>query len=256
MAKLTKAESKAHLKAERMLEQDVLTMDEKHFVLENWHESANEMNAIAGAFFTPAQLASDFSLEIGPGSTIDLCAGIGMLSFYRQLNSPKPMPMTCVEINRRYVEVGKKILPEARWIHADALSALDLDLGTFDVAISNPPFGRIARSFDSPRYHGPDFEYHILDIAAHIARLGAFILPQESAPFRYSGQQSHVRAQNGRAVQFETILGARMEASSGIDTAFYKNDWKFKVPNIEVVIVEFPVMTISAAEVLCLEAAE
>ncbi|HFF8716819.1 TPA: hypothetical protein ACGE77_005400, partial [Klebsiella pneumoniae] len=63
MAKLTKAQLKAHREAEAILTKDVLNYDEKLFVLYNWHEGANFTNGAAGAFFTPADLASDFAIE-------------------------------------------------------------------------------------------------------------------------------------------------------------------------------------------------
>ncbi len=40
MSKLTKAQAKAHQEACDLLQKDVLTLDEKWFVLENWQESA------------------------------------------------------------------------------------------------------------------------------------------------------------------------------------------------------------------------
>ena len=51
MAKLTKAQSKAHLQAEQLLQKDILTLDEKIFVYENWNEAALHDNTRAGAFF-------------------------------------------------------------------------------------------------------------------------------------------------------------------------------------------------------------
>jgi hypothetical protein len=54
--------------------------------------------------------------------------------------------LTCVEINPRYFEVGRKLLPEARWINADVFDWRTLDLGRYDVAIANPPFGRVKPS--------------------------------------------------------------------------------------------------------------
>jgi len=59
MAKLSKAEWKAHEEAKRILTKDTLSHDEKLYVLENWHESATNDNARLGAFFTPMALAID-----------------------------------------------------------------------------------------------------------------------------------------------------------------------------------------------------
>lgn len=44
--------------------------------------------------------------------------------------------ITCVELNPHYVEVGKKVVPEATWICADVLDPFLPDLlGQFDFAI-------------------------------------------------------------------------------------------------------------------------
>jgi hypothetical protein len=82
MAKLTKAEARAHAQAKELLRKDVLTYDEKVFVLDNWHEGASHINGAAGAFFTPKGLARDFAIDACGGRTLDLCAGIGALAFH------------------------------------------------------------------------------------------------------------------------------------------------------------------------------
>ncbi len=43
------------------------------------------------------------------------------------------------------MEIGRKLLPEARWINADVFDWRELDLGRYDCAIGNPPFGRVKR---------------------------------------------------------------------------------------------------------------
>lgn len=146
MAKLTKAQLKAHNEAEAILTKDCLSEDEKLFVLDNWHEGANWTNGASGAFFTLADLASDFAIEAGSGRIIDLCAGIGAFSYHihdRHRYNPQNVEITCVEINPRYVEVGKKILPEAHWICADVFDwrewwLKDLKGELFETAVSNP----------------------------------------------------------------------------------------------------------------------
>ena len=81
MARLTKQQAALHAQACAYLEKDILTFDERLFVLEHWQESANHINGVAGAFFTPQSLASDFSIEVEGRRIIDLCAGIGSLAF-------------------------------------------------------------------------------------------------------------------------------------------------------------------------------
>src|ERR1051326_3352430 len=202
MAKLTKAQSKAHLQAEELLRKDVLTLDDKIFVYENWNEAALHDNTRAGAFFTPMGLANDFKLEVPGPRIIDICAGIGILSFCKlhfQYHDPDPLPqITCVEINPDYVRVGRKLLPEAEWICADIFEIWRELRRDFTTAIANPPFGNQKQPGCAPRYTGSEFEYKIIDIASHLAEYGAFILPQNSAPFRYSGAPYYQRHEHER----------------------------------------------------------
>lgn len=244
MAKLTKAQAKAHQKACDLLTKDVLTEDDKFFVLENWQESASHINTVAGAFFTPFDLARDFAIETYPGRIIDLCAGIGMLSFAIRCKhqwDKAAIDFTCIEINPDYVEVGRKILPEANWINASVFDVMDMGLGQFDIAISNPPFGRVTRAEGkgAPRYTGGEFEFHVIDIAAHLASYGAFILPQMSSGFRYSGDQNYRRDTSGKAFEFQQKTGIYLGPSCGIDTACYKDAWRGVSPICEIVCCDF-----------------
>ncbi|WP_461326571.1 class I SAM-dependent methyltransferase [Bradyrhizobium barranii] len=108
-------------------------------MLDNWHEGANHISTSAGAFFTPTGLARDFAIDACGGRTIDLCAGIGMLAFHvfwrahyaRERDEP-PKEIVCIECNPAYVEVGRKVLPEARWICADVLDFDWASLGRFN----------------------------------------------------------------------------------------------------------------------------
>jgi len=251
MAKLTKAQAKAHKQACDLLAKDALTEDEKIFVLENWQESASHINTVAGAFFTPFELARDFAIETYPGRIIDLCAGIGMLS-YAVRNKHQwdraPLDLTCVEINPDYVAVGRKILPEARWIEASVFDLIEMDLGHFDVALSNPPFGRITRpeGKGAPRYTGGEFEFHVIDIAAHLANYGVFILSQMSAGFRYSGSQNYRRDESGKAFEFQRKTGIYLGPSCGIDTATYKHAWRGVSPVCEIVCCDFEEKVVEA----------
>ncbi|MDX1117047.1 methyltransferase [Sinorhizobium medicae] len=244
MAKLTKAQAKAHQQACDLLKKDSLSDDDKEFVLRNWQESATNINTVAGAFFTPLELAMDFAIEAHEGRIIDLCAGIGMLSYaatMRNVYNTVPLEITCVEINPEYVEVGKKILPEATWINASVFDVLDMDLGRFDFAISNPPFGAVKRpdGKKAPRYTGADFEFHVIDIASHIADHGVFLVPRMSAGFDYSGRQGYARQKSGKAFDFQNKTGLYFEPGCGVDTAIYRNQWRGVSPICEIVCIDF-----------------
>jgi SAM-dependent methyltransferase len=245
MAKLSQQDVKAHLEACALAELDrELTEDERLFVLTHWHEAATTLNTVDGAFFTPLGLARDLSIEVHGTRVLDLGAGIGRLSWAcRNLlashNGEPPRTHVCVERNPAFVAVGRRVLPEAEWICADVFDLADMQLDTFDTAISNPPYGRAARIGRGPRYRGRRAEYHVIDIARDLARLGAFIVPATSAPFRYSGQPCFTEDRDEEYERFERATGVRLEPSCGIDTSIYLNEWRGVSPQVEVVTCDF-----------------
>lgn len=253
MAKLTKAQAKAHTEACRLLDKDVLNEDEKIFVLENWQESAKHINTIAGAFFTPVGLARDFSIEVSGRRIIDLCAGIGSLSFWCSTRAwSEAVEIVCVELNHDYAAVGRKIVPQATWI-VSSIFDLPKDLGRFDFAIGNPPFGATPRDARAPRYSGKEFELHVIDIASDLADYGAFIVPQETAPFKYSGcpnggwtetvkdgvGSGYVGCPKELHDRLLAQTGIVLEPSCGIDTSAYRNEWHGVSVKTEIVVTDF-----------------
>ena len=240
MSKLTKKQAQAHQQASEILQKEALSLDEKWFVLENWREDATHVNTTAGAFFTPPELARSFSIEVHGERIVDLCAGIGTLAFlahHMRGFGAKP-EITCVEINPDYLAVGRKLLPEARWVRA---SVFDLpDLGRFDCAISNPPFGATTRAgSNSPRFSGRQFEYHVIDIASDIAEHGVFIIPQGSAPFRYSGEPGFTKAEGDDYRAFRERTGIELTPNCGIDCSASTNQWHGVAPKVEIVLADF-----------------
>lgn len=242
MAKLTKPQIKAHKEAEALIDCDrPLKDDEKEFVLDNWQESATHINSAVGAFFTPRGLARDFAIEVDGSSTwkracIDLCAGIGSLAYAVERRFDR---MVCVEVNPEYARIGKRIVPDAEWVVCSAFDPRVLTLGRFAWAISNPPFGRIkAEDYRGP-YKGGEFEYRVIETASRIADYGAFILPQMSAPFRYSGQRDFRNEETDKARKFREETGIVMEPNCGIDTSIHKAEWRGVSPVCEIVVCEF-----------------
>lgn len=235
--KLSKAEIKSHNEAMALVDCDrPLKDDEKEFILDNFNEGALHINSAAGAFFTPRMLARDFAIEVGGGSVIDLCAGIGSLSYAVEHKADR---LVCIEINADYIRIGKRIVPEATWVHA---SVFDLDcesLGLFDVAISNPPFGNIKGDGFKGKYAGSNFEYKVMEMASRLANYGVFILPQGSANFEYSGKQEFREIESDKAKKFREQTGILMQPNCGIDTAIYKDDWRGVSPICEIVCCEF-----------------
>lgn len=241
MARLSKVDSKRHEAACKLLTQDVLSFEDKLFVLENWNEGAKHLNSLAGAFFTPMGLAETLTIEInGSATVVDLCAGIGALSFayYHSQVWSKPK-ITCIELNPDYVAVGKKILPEATWICANVLEAANLGLPLFDTAIGNPPFGAIKREGSARDYSGAAFEYHVINIASYMAKRGVFIVPQGSAPFKYSGEPCFQATYPDAYVKFREATSIELTPSCGIDCSYFRDQWRGTSPKVEVVCADF-----------------
>ncbi|MFD0332248.1 methyltransferase [Streptacidiphilus monticola] len=245
---LSKDEAKAHRQACQLLAlRRELTEDEREFVLDNWHEAANPGRRLDGAFFTPGDLAFDLRLEIGGTRVLDLCAGIGRLAWaardlWVRRWENQPRVSWCVERNPDYVAVGRKVLPEARWICADVLdlTAMAAELGRFDTVVANPPFGRIDRGGkNAPGYTGARFEFHVIAVAAQFGRRGVFLLPQTSAPFQLSGRNYHRRVPNRDCEQFTQATGIELHAGVGIDTTAYP-DFRNTAVRTEVVVCDFP----------------
>lgn len=257
MARLTKIQAKRHAEAEAILKKDRLTDDDRLFVVEHWQESAHHINTIAGAFFTPMSLARGLAVEVPRGRIIDLCAGIGALSLACWWNgvyeASRVSEIVCVEMNPAYVAVGRKLLPDARWIVGSVFD-LPADLGPFDTAIGNPPFGNVERrGSKSPRYTGSAFELHVVDIASDVADLGVFIVPQATAPFKYSGcpaggwpetirggiGSGFVAQRNENHTRFADQTGIVMEPGCGVDTAGSDGEWHLVAVRTEIVVCDF-----------------
>lgn len=239
MARLSKAEAKRHAEACALvdLERD-LTIDEREFVINNWQESATNINSAAAAFFTPLELAFHLAIETkGCRTFVDLCAGIGALSYACWQYSIREGidRMVCVEINPEYVRVGRKVLPEAEWICAsvEGLPAI----GRFDMAISNPPFGKVVR-ITGPRYKG-EADLAVIDIASGLADFGTFIIPQLSAPFEYSGRQAYRARESAKFSKFHAATDIDLTVGCGVDCSYFRTQWRGVAPSVEIVCADF-----------------
>jgi predicted RNA methylase len=238
--KMTRAQTKAMQEVEQLIALERrLTDSEREFVLEHYQEGATRDNAAIGAFFTPIGLANDLRIEVpyGCDALVDLCAGIGSLAYACE---GKARHIVCVEQCAEYVRVGRKVMPDATWIHADVFGDWVKDFDGFDVAVSNPPFGSRVRSsaFDG-RYTGNTFEYKVIELASRIADYGAFIVPQASAPFRYSGSQFYQEVVSADCRKFMDQTGIEIQANCGIDTGVYRDKWHGVAPLCEIVTCDF-----------------
>lgn len=254
MSKLSKRDAKLHNEAMALVRSGrALTEDEQALVLDQFQEGATHMNGLVGAFFTPRGLARDFAIEVvhSGGSrrrkVLDLCAGIGGLSWACEYGDE--MDFVCVERNPDYVEVGRVVMPRATWVTA---SIFDVDaykhLGPFDVVISNPPFGRIPAQGFEGKYTGASFELRTIELASRLGRRGVFIVPQSSAPFRYSGCQHFSREETDDLRKFREQTGLVLEPNCGIDTSIYRDEWHGTSPAVEIVLCDFTEREVAAGQ--------
>ncbi|MFI6029500.1 hypothetical protein [Amycolatopsis magusensis] len=260
MAKLTYEQERLHAQACQLIDLNRdLTEEERAFVLDHWRASSTTRSASDRAYFTPAGLARDLSLHVGGDRIIDLAAGIGRLAFHcRDLWARWPHPgpeFVCIERNPEYLRVGRRVMPEARWICADIMTipALREEIGEFDCAISNPPFGAIPRAVTTTSgYRGRRFEYHAIALAAMVARCGVFLIPQVAAPFRYSGvPEFESGTGDAEYRKFAAATGIELVANCGIDTTQYQHDWHDVAPLVEIVRADFTERAPVALPVAC-----
>ena len=177
MARLTKAQEKQHDEALALVSLNrMLKDDEIEFVFRHYSPMATHRVAKGAIFFTPYEIASDFAVMArwqGSGRVIDYAAGIGGLTHHMLLaeywdESPAKLATkhhVCVEIEREFVELGKKLLPQVEWVcgrwhdnpalhelraalYRRAIvfdRALMESLGTFDMGIARTNFVRFRR---------------------------------------------------------------------------------------------------------------
>lgn len=247
MARLTKAQSATQKKVEQLLAQDILSLSEREYVFQAYHEAAKNNTTVSGAFFTPLALAEQFAEHCSmpnlsrPVRILDMCAGIGVLSFavqqlFNRSHFGETCEITCIEINSDYVEVGQKVVPEATWIQMD-VSDVDqlLALGEFDVVIGNPPFGNVAtfKNKKSLCYTGSNAIFTVAELAALVSNCATFIMPQQEAGFKYSGEIKFTDFQNDKLTSFTEQTGIQFIPTNFSGTDLYETQWKAKVPRVE-----------------------
>lgn len=245
MGRLSKRQYKKHEEALALLEQDTLSWDDKLFVLENYQEGAAHNQSVAGAFFTPTELAEAVIIETDGyfRSSVDLCAGIGMLAFHvyhSRAGHDDKISMTCLELNPEYAAIGKKLLPEATWVVGDVfdyVAEAEKSGQRFDLAISNPPYGQSGLKDGSK---GMRFEYAVIEAASRIAAHGIFIIPQSSTPFRYSGQNKFEYVNDNEDYEkFRAQTGIAISMNCGIDTSFADKLWHGTRQRVEIALTDF-----------------
>lgn len=253
MGKITRQQIRYHEQVEEMLwgSDRRLTADEVAFCLEHWDPRALAGKQVSQnqAYFTPLALAMEAGRYVGGNGrqVVDIGAGIGCLSYAVLCANwwdTRQVRITAVEINPEYVEVGRRLLPEVRWVQGDMYSReLWQSLPRFDEAVSNPPFGQVLTDCDTAwiGYRGPA-GLMAASIGLQVARLGiTMILPQTQTPFRYSGVLVRGNVYTDKHTGYmKRFLAGRPQLDwhhSSVDTEQpqYKSGWRGASPLVELV---------------------
>lgn len=188
--KLTRVQTAYHGEACSLLSlQRTLTDYEVDFCYRNWLPSATNNIAVSKAFFTPMDLASQLHLWLPTDSRenvriVDLAAGIGMLTHsYREASLDRnKIESVCIELCQEFIDVGKRLLPDVRWVHGSIFDKeVWQDLGFFDASVLNPPFGSYSIDCDWINYKKGRVELKAVEVAYRFSRNGVAILPPSSA---------------------------------------------------------------------------
>jgi tRNA1(Val) A37 N6-methylase TrmN6 len=133
-----------------ILAQDPISEKDAEITYQEFNESMLGDVGSGSAFSTGFDLAANFALMAGPsGVVVDVCAGIECLSFASRIRDYYHRRITkqiTIEINPKYLEIGRKLCLFASW-HLG--SVFDKSIwneiiskhGKIDCIISNPPFG-------------------------------------------------------------------------------------------------------------------
>ena len=228
---------------------DRFTDDELEMIYEKFNEGYLQDVTSSSAYFTPLDLAYDFALMAGRyGVVVDMCAGIGVLSFaarIRDTYEKNIRKIVAIERNEVYYNIGKKLLPEVDWILGDIFDKSIWDrikekYGKVNCVISNPPFGKVSQS-DADRswlkYKGSDIDIAAIEIAMLNAECVDFILPQGSCTFRFSGRPYYDEVENRKIAKLKKETGVDFYMScTSVDTSVYES---FKNTKITVECVSF-----------------
>ncbi len=238
---------KAELKKQRELYNQICTgttFTEEFIdkVYEEFNPAIADNLSENGVYFTPPDYAYDVALfAYRHGHVLDLCSGIGMLTralHVRDHYDKNIKSYTAIELNPKFVEIGKKLMPDVNWICADVydknlLDSLVKDLPDkrFDLIISNPPFGH--DQVDKSKYNWLNFtgqrDLMAVEICLRYAKNGYFILPSGSVPFSFSGRPYYEDKPDRYSQKVKRFLKANKELKfnmtcDAIDSTVY-SEW-------------------------------
>lgn len=249
MAKLNRLDSKDHDRALELLEKDTLTEDEKDEVFEKYNPMATNDVGRAGIFFTPPDVANEFSWYPSRyGRVLDLCAGIGILSWYVWFKDTggsfwdgnyyrgKITEIVALEQNPEFVRIGKKLMPWVTWVQGDAFDLETImSLGEFDYVYSNPPYGNVPSVSDTSwmKVKG-GAQWKAMEIALRIAKGGTFLIPEVDADYDGHKPRPYPRSKE--------ILGKHWAGitlfPADSDVNIYQEQWKGASPRTAIVTLD------------------
>jgi len=213
-------------------------------IYENFHPSLIDNQTENGAFYSPYGLAQDVAVFSNrSGHIIDVCAGIGMLAYrLKEMDTYNQQikSITCIELNEKAVEIGKKLLPEANWICGNVFDeklwndlVKDLPNKRFDFMVSNPPFGKDMnkRKADWLKMT-TERDLMVLELCLKYAKGGYFIMPKGSSSFNYSGERYFKEDPTRWSRKFQRFMNLTKGhytfnlSCDGIDSSIYSDEWK------------------------------
>lgn len=255
MGRLSKMEWKNHEKACELLEGDKpLSWEERRFIAGNWRSSATNNVSKGGSFFTPYEIARLMHSWIPTkGRIVDFCAGIGTLSLaIMDMNENGKNEFVCVEQNADFIEVGRRLVPEAEWIQADAYEKSTWDRilaeipgGKFSRAMANPPFGKIPtangdrKKLDWLNFRG-SADLMACEIMMKIAHATIAIVPQDHARYvhSYGADKSRIYNRDMEYLKFMEKNPGIVLGTTPFDMQEFDELWNDVKIKVELVFIE------------------
>ena len=248
MSKLTKIRLKNHNIATDLLKKDILSDEDKEFVIENWKPYADHNISASATFFTPVDVCDELSIQVLSSldpqkkyTILDLCAGIGNLSSSIVNNNRHDnTEIIAVEFNQDFIDVGKKLLPKVTWINYDAFDEdfwvkNDFTNNKVDFMICNPPFS-LRHDWSGELQLRSELISYL--ICLKYSKFGGyFIVPQNCVPFEYSGRPYY---SSSVSPVWNKVLKIYPKANCeclSVDMSIYTELWDNVTPNVELVFV-------------------
>lgn len=242
MPKLSKQAVKKHeaaLVALERIKDEPRNINLREQVLRDYRADYDHNITWNNAFFTPPELAHEMMIECaGNGRVLDLCAGIGGLAlayglrFANHIGKLSQLDITCVERSQSFVDIGRKLLPEARWIVGDIRDPDLLKGERFDEVISNPPFGAV---HERQKHESKHMEFIAAETAMRLSDRGTFIVPHSVLSWRMNAQRFE-RFENAKYESWSQRTGLAFEANCGIcvdHIKFAQTNIRVEIANLE-----------------------